>query len=465
MNHVSPSHKQTIAAVSCAAQTSAGDGLRRALHVPGAVREQLDERELCRELLEGGLIGVNTVKAALTSRQRTGKRLGTVLLSGCHLSPEAMRVVLDHRAAAPQVTLDDTPLDEDAREILPLELAARHHCVPFAWSGGELRVAFEQAPDERSLQQLEAACAHRISPYLASAFAIRAHTVRLYETRPRRRARLAVHLRPQPMLLGANSADPAAWRLLGQMLLDRRLITPEILDTALTVQARTGQRLGTILIAGRFLSERALLDVLSEQMRVPAVTLTGRPVDDNARDLLTLDVCVAHGCVPFELARGLLHVAFQDSPTERSLLELESACDVRVEPHLANPADVESYREQMYGKIRRHDTPRFSRFDTCTSNFRAIREFADVMLARDLVSDTQMDAALSVQMRTRQRLATVLLTGAELSPRAMLAVLNEPQQVAETTLVGLAVDSTLAQALARISPAATVASRSPTNLR
>jgi hypothetical protein len=422
------------------------------LQIPGGVREQADDRELCDLLLCDGVVSGEMLAAALASRQRTGRRLSSALLSGCHLSAEAMRIVLDYQVPSPPVTLTAAPLDEDAREMLTLDLASEHGCVPFAFCAGELRVAFHSAPDERTLQELEAVCAHRIAPYVTSARAINAYTAQLYDSRPHGRRSLSSDARPRPVLHGVHSAKPEVWRPLGAMLIRRGMISPDVLREALGIQRRTGRRLGTILVAGRLLSERALLEVLSEQMQVPAVTLAGRPVDDSARELLGARVCAEHGCVPFELSHGLLHVAFDDGPSEQILLELERICSVRVEPHLASSADVRNYTERVYGKARHAGDKgaevRFSRFDTCTSTHRDNKRFADVLVARNLVAASKIDAALGVQMRTRQRLATVLLAGGELSQRAVLAVLSESQRVAETSLAVQHVDQSLAKLIA-----------------
>lgn len=278
-----------------------GGGL---LQVPGCVREQADDRELCDLLLGGGLVSGETLEVALASRQRSGRRLSSALLSGCHLSAEAMRVVLDYHVPSPPVTLTAAPLDEDGRELLTLDLACEHGCVPFALCAGELRVAFRSAPDERTLQKLEAACAHRIAPYVASARAINAYTAQLYDSRPHSRPSHSSGGRPPAVLHGVHSAKPEVWRPLGAMLIRRGMISPDVLREALSIQRLTGRRLGTILVAGRLLSERALLEVLSEQMQVPAVTLAGRPVDDNARELLGARVCAEYGCVPFSPPRA-----------------------------------------------------------------------------------------------------------------------------------------------------------------
>jgi hypothetical protein len=57
----------------------------------------------------------------------------------------------------------------------------------------------------------------------------------------------------------------AYWRPLGQLLVERGLLTSEELDAALDEQERTGGRLGEILLRNGLLSRLALLSSLNEQ--------------------------------------------------------------------------------------------------------------------------------------------------------------------------------------------------------
>jgi acyl-CoA synthetase (AMP-forming)/AMP-acid ligase II len=54
-------------------------------------------------------------------------------------------------------------------------------------------------------------------------------------------------------------------RLLGLLLIEMGVITPEQLEEALTVQARTGERLGDVLIELGYTSRLAIHDALAEQ--------------------------------------------------------------------------------------------------------------------------------------------------------------------------------------------------------
>ncbi len=55
------------------------------------------------------------------------------------------------------------------------------------------------------------------------------------------------------------------WRPLGELLVERELITPDQLDAALAEQERSGRRLGEIIVAGGLVGRERLMQVLLEQ--------------------------------------------------------------------------------------------------------------------------------------------------------------------------------------------------------
>ncbi len=60
---------------------------------------------------------------------------------------------------------------------------------------------------------------------------------------------------------------------LGDLLLEYKVISKEQLETALADQRKSGRRLGRVLIENGYLTEDALLDFLSRQLRIPYVDL------------------------------------------------------------------------------------------------------------------------------------------------------------------------------------------------
>lgn len=66
-----------------------------------------------------------------------------------------------------------------------------------------------------------------------------------------------------------------SWRPLGELLLQKRLVTEEELDRALTEQAETGRLLGAILVERGYVSGPALAVALAEQYGVELTTERG----------------------------------------------------------------------------------------------------------------------------------------------------------------------------------------------
>ena len=120
-------------------------------------------------LVARGLVSQEVVDDALTKQQRTGERLGALLVSDSRVSEAALLEVLSQQLNVPSVQLTAaTPVSRDLSDALPEPLARSYGCVPFSRTGDVVGVAFDTLPTERRLQQLEADCGLRILPHLAS---------------------------------------------------------------------------------------------------------------------------------------------------------------------------------------------------------------------------------------------------------------------------------------------------------
>jgi hypothetical protein len=71
--------------------------------------------------------------------------------------------------------------------------------------------------------------------------------------------------------------ESAAKRRLGDIIVDRKLVTPAELDYALTVQRERGGKLGEILVELGFLTRVALAGVIREQWDDLRLTAAPRP--------------------------------------------------------------------------------------------------------------------------------------------------------------------------------------------
>jgi len=71
------------------------------------------------------------------------------------------------------------------------------------------------------------------------------------------------------------SADTPAWKPLGELLVEQSWITPADLEQALDEQARTGRKLGQIVVENGFISVEGLTKVLLEQCGIDMSTEEG----------------------------------------------------------------------------------------------------------------------------------------------------------------------------------------------
>ncbi|MDD5501671.1 MAG: type II secretion system protein GspE, partial [Candidatus Omnitrophica bacterium] len=69
---------------------------------------------------------------------------------------------------------------------------------------------------------------------------------------------------------------------IGQILMDKGLVTPEQMEIVIQEQERTGEPLDTILVKKNFLSEESFLKVLSEQFNIPFIRLKETSIDPQA---------------------------------------------------------------------------------------------------------------------------------------------------------------------------------------
>jgi hypothetical protein len=74
---------------------------------------------------------------------------------------------------------------------------------------------------------------------------------------------------------GMATPEVIAWKPLGELLVERGLLTPGELDDALDEQARTGERLGAILVARKTVAGAVLTALLAEQAGVELETQGG----------------------------------------------------------------------------------------------------------------------------------------------------------------------------------------------
>ena len=139
--------------------------------------------------------------------------------------------------------------------------------------------------------------------------------------------------------------------LIGEILLQKELISPDNLKTALGLQKESIQpeKIGRILVSLGYISERDLLRELSLQLEVPVLQAEMIPAVPVMENMLNLNFMKFNKFVPIHFDEGLLSIAcvypndFALVNTVRQLTQHE------VKTYLAGEAEVTDLIEKLYG--------------------------------------------------------------------------------------------------------------------
>ncbi len=134
---------------------------------------------------------------------------------------------------------------------------------------------------------------------------------------------------------------PAAQpRKLGDILLDKKLLTQKQFEHALQLQKKSSRRLGQILIDKKWVAEQEVLQALGEQLSVPYVRLRTGVYDPDIITLLNSATVKRLQVLPLQRLRGELALATMDPQAIPAFDEIEQRLGCRVRPVLACREDI-----------------------------------------------------------------------------------------------------------------------------
>ncbi|MGQ9732385.1 MAG: GspE/PulE family protein [Candidatus Zipacnadales bacterium] len=136
--------------------------------------------------------------------------------------------------------------------------------------------------------------------------------------------------------------------MIGQILVQKGLITEEKLNEALETQKQTTQRIGEILVDLGYVDQRQLYEALAEQQGIPFVDLTRYSIDPAIAQLLDRPTAERHKAIPLARGDGTIQVAMAEPDNVIALDDLKMRLQVPVEPLLAVGEAIEQAIPRVY---------------------------------------------------------------------------------------------------------------------
>lgn len=137
---------------------------------------------------------------------------------------------------------------------------------------------------------------------------------------------------------------------LGEMLIERRLLTPEDLEQALEIQKERDEKIGKILVDLGFVATRDVMAALSEQLSVPLVALDSPPPVTPETGGLSTKFLRQFRCLPVARQDSTLTLAMADPLDFETISIVRNVTGLKVTPALAPDEEILDAIDKYYGE-------------------------------------------------------------------------------------------------------------------
>jgi hypothetical protein len=138
--------------------------------------------------------------------------------------------------------------------------------------------------------------------------------------------------------------------LLGDVLIETNAITPAQLETALATQRKTARPLGDTLIQLGFITERQLKQALSTQLRIAFVDLDDRSIDPSMIPVISERYARHHRAIPIAKVNDRIVLAMDDPTDVEVVAEIRSCTGLRIDVVTTAADALERAFSRLYGQ-------------------------------------------------------------------------------------------------------------------
>ncbi|HTG32425.1 MAG TPA: type IV-A pilus assembly ATPase PilB [Thermoanaerobaculia bacterium] len=136
---------------------------------------------------------------------------------------------------------------------------------------------------------------------------------------------------------------------LGELLVRNGRIDQTQLNEALALQKDQGGRVGTNLVKLGYLTEKQLVDSLSQHFKVPSVDLNGLDIDDAVLKIIPADLARKYTILPVSKTGATITVAMIDPTNVFAMDDVKFMTGYRVEPVIASESAIRTTIDRYYG--------------------------------------------------------------------------------------------------------------------
>lgn len=137
--------------------------------------------------------------------------------------------------------------------------------------------------------------------------------------------------------------------LIGQMLIDAGIVTPEQLDVAIKEQKKTGGLICSILVRLGFIKEEQYIPILSKQLNIPWISLKNLKINPDVLNKVTAKFVSHYKVMPLKLKDNTLTIAVSDPLNTQMLDDIRLLLGLKVKAVLAGESEITEAINKFYG--------------------------------------------------------------------------------------------------------------------
>ncbi len=163
---------------------------------------------------------------------------------------------------------------------------------------------------------------------------------------------------------------------LGEMLIERKLITAEDLERALELQKERGEKLGKTLVDLGFVAMRDVLAALSDQLGMPLITIEGPPAASPETEALSPRFLRQFRCLPVDRQDHTVTLAMADPLDFETIAAVRNCTGLRVTTVLAAEQEILDAIDRYYGEAAKAENDYAADSEEATQDLEHLRDMA-----------------------------------------------------------------------------------------
>lgn len=137
---------------------------------------------------------------------------------------------------------------------------------------------------------------------------------------------------------------------LGELLLDRGIISKDQLDKAILAQKEKGGLIGQVLVGLGFVTEEQIAQSLTVQYGFPFLPLASYDIDPEAIKLIPENVAKQYGLIAVDKISSTLTVSMSNPLNVQAVEDIEVLTNMKVQVFVSTMSDIDNAIKKYYKK-------------------------------------------------------------------------------------------------------------------